>query len=68
MARLKYVPAALREARIRHGWSVGELARRTGISASTISRTEMGIGAPSLYVAMELCRVLGVSMKELTGL
>ena len=70
MARLKYFPERLRAAREKKGWSISELARRSGVSASNIARIESGEGTvgPGLYIAMELCRTLEISMKELTGL
>ena len=55
----------IRRHRTRLGWSMRELARRTGLHAGSISRYESGENIPTLPVAIRLARVLGVPVEKL---
>jgi len=48
--------------RTRMGWTTREVLRRTGVSASTVSRAERGIGDPTFSGAVKLARAYGVSL------
>lgn len=53
---------ALRELRIRQGWSLEELARRCGVSESYLSQLERGRSVPSFIVLSRLASVLDVDV------
>lgn len=55
----------LRSLRLALGWSLDELAARTHLSASTISRLETGKRTISLDVLQTLCRALQVDINAL---
>lgn len=49
----------LAELRARHGWSLGELAERSGVSRSTLSRAERAEISPTAALLNRLCHVRG---------
>lgn len=51
---------SLREARDRRGWSLDQVARRSGLHKSTVSRLERGETEPSLRTAEALEVALGL--------
>ncbi|MDX3313330.1 XRE family transcriptional regulator [Streptomyces sp. ME08-AFT2] len=55
------------ELRAAHGWSLGELAERSGISRSTLSRAERAEISPTASQLNRLCRVYGKTMSRLLG-
>src|SRR5579859_5976250 len=55
----------LRVAREERQWSVRELARRIGCSASLVSQIERGISVPSVGVLYALATELGSSLDHL---
>ncbi|WP_128436776.1 helix-turn-helix domain-containing protein [Streptomyces cyaneus] len=57
--------ARLAELRSEHGWSLGELAERTGISRSTLSRAERAEISPTASLLNRLCHVYGRTMSQL---
>jgi transcriptional regulator with XRE-family HTH domain len=57
--------ARLAELRAEHGWSLGELAERTGISRSTLSRAERAEISPTASLLNRLCQVYGRTMSQL---
>lgn len=57
--------ARLRALRLDRQWSLDDLARRSGISASTISRIETGNRRLGLDQLVPLARALGVAVEEL---
>ncbi|AQS66415.1 helix-turn-helix domain-containing protein [Streptomyces pactum] len=59
--------ARLAELRAEHGWSLGELAERTGVSRSTLSRAERAEISPTASVLNRLCAVYGRTMSRLLG-
>lgn len=59
------VRARLRSLRESRDWSLDELAERTRLSASTISRIETGKRAVSLDVLQPLCRALETDLRDL---
>ena len=59
------VRSRLRERRIELGWSIGDLAERSLINASTISRIETGKRQPGLHHLVPLVNALGLSLDEL---
>jgi transcriptional regulator with XRE-family HTH domain len=59
------VGAALRDARVAAGWSMGELARRSGVSQPYISQVEHGKFSPSLTTLYRLAGALGVPTSSL---
>ncbi|MBN0043026.1 helix-turn-helix domain-containing protein [Streptomyces actuosus] len=57
--------ARLAELRARHGWSLDELAERSGVSRSTLSRAERAETSPTAAVLNRLCHVYGRTMSQL---
>ncbi|GGV08074.1 DNA-binding protein [Streptomyces filipinensis] len=51
--------------RTQHGWSLGELADRSGVSRSTLSRAERAEISPTAAVLNRLCHVYGRTMSQL---
>lgn len=57
----------LREARLRSGLSLRDLADRANTSASFLSRIERGQRCPSVIVAARLAAILGEDLRALLG-
>ncbi|MER7477921.1 XRE family transcriptional regulator [Streptomyces sp. NPDC126510] len=57
--------ARLAELRGEHGWSLGELADRSGVSRSTLSRAERAETSPTAALLNRLCAVYGRTMSQL---
>ncbi|MFH8799151.1 helix-turn-helix domain-containing protein [Streptomyces sp. NPDC017936] len=57
--------ARLAELRAGRGWSLGELAERSGVSRSTLSRAERAETSPTAAVLNRLCHVYGRTMSQL---
>lgn len=67
LAPLDGVAARLREFRRRHGHTLTDLAERTGVSLSTLSRLESGQRRPTLDLLLPLARLYGVTLDDLVG-
>src|SRR5690349_6141858 len=59
------IGARLAELRSQHGWSLGELAERSGVSRSTLSRAERAETSPTAALLNRLCHVYGRTMSQL---
>ncbi|MGW2620873.1 helix-turn-helix domain-containing protein [Streptomyces sp. NPDC001500] len=59
--------ARLADLRAEHGWSLGELAQRTGVSRSTLSRAERAEISPTASLLNRLCHAYGRTMSRLLG-
>ncbi|MFG2126757.1 helix-turn-helix domain-containing protein [Streptomyces sp. NPDC048751] len=57
--------ARLAELRAERGWSLGELAERSGVSRSTLSRAERAEISPTASLLNRLCAVYGRTMSQL---
>ncbi|WP_209446298.1 XRE family transcriptional regulator [Streptomyces sp. MZ04] len=57
--------ARLAELRAEQGWSLGELADRSGVSRSTLSRAERGEISPTASLLNRLCAVYERTMSQL---
>ncbi|WP_149823597.1 helix-turn-helix domain-containing protein [Streptomyces tailanensis] len=57
--------ARLAELRAEQGWSLGELAERSGVSRSTLSRAERAETSPTAALLNRLCHVYGRTMSQL---
>ncbi|WP_171107342.1 MULTISPECIES: XRE family transcriptional regulator [Streptomyces] len=57
--------ARLAELRAERGWSLGELAERSGVSRSTLSRAERAEISPTAALLNRLCAVFGRTMSQL---
>jgi transcriptional regulator with XRE-family HTH domain len=57
--------ARLAELRAAHGWSLGEVAERSGVSRSTMSRAERAEISPTASLLNRLCAVYGRTMSQL---
>ncbi|OIK03156.1 helix-turn-helix domain-containing protein [Streptomyces monashensis] len=57
--------ARLAELRAQHGWSLGELAERSGVSRSTLSRAERAETSPTAALLNRLCHAYGRTMSQL---
>ncbi|MET7452917.1 XRE family transcriptional regulator [Streptomyces sp. NPDC005574] len=55
----------LAELRTERGWSLGELAERSGVSRSTLSRAERAETSPTAAQLNRLCAVYGHTMSQL---
>ncbi|MGW0585271.1 helix-turn-helix domain-containing protein, partial [Streptomyces sp. NPDC002920] len=55
----------LAELRAERGWSLGDLAERSGISRSTLSRAERAEISPTASTLNRLCAVYGRTMSRL---
>ncbi|WP_406443611.1 helix-turn-helix domain-containing protein [Streptomyces sp. NBC_00631] len=55
----------LAELRAEHGFSLGELAERSGLSKSTLSRAERAETSPTAALLNRLCNVYGRTMSQL---
>ncbi|MFD0419710.1 helix-turn-helix domain-containing protein [Streptomyces sp. NPDC127108] len=51
--------------RAEHGWPLGELAERSGVSRSTLSRVERGEISPTAATLNRLCAAYGRTMSQL---
>lgn len=59
--------ANMRKARIKAGLTIMELARKAGITHSTVIASESGRRNPSLSTVIMLADVLGLSIDEYVG-
>ncbi|MFE4664881.1 helix-turn-helix domain-containing protein [Streptomyces sp. NPDC056716] len=57
----------LAELRAERGWSLDDLAERTGVSRSTLSRAERAEISPTAATLNRLCHVYGRTMSRLLG-
>ena len=57
--------ARLGELRAERGWTLGELAERSGVSRSTLSRAERAEISPTASLLNRLCHVYGRTMSRL---
>jgi transcriptional regulator with XRE-family HTH domain len=55
----------LRERRQYHGWTLADLAERTGVSKSTLSKIENDQISPSYQSIIQLCAGLGIEIGDL---
>lgn len=55
----------LAELRVERGWSLDDLARRTGVSRSTLSRLERAEISPTATLLGKLCAAYGKTMSRL---
>ena len=67
LAPLDGVAARLRELRRSSGHTLTELAQRTGVSLSTLSRLESGQRRPTLDLLLPLARIYQVTLDDLVG-
>jgi transcriptional regulator with XRE-family HTH domain len=66
-ATLAAVGPRLKALRAEQAWTLADLAERTGISVSTLSRLESGGRRPALELLLPLARAYGVPLDELVG-
>jgi transcriptional regulator with XRE-family HTH domain len=66
-AALGGVPPRLRRVREQRGFTLTEMAERTGISKSTLSRLENGQRKPSLELLLPLAQAYRVPLDDLVG-
>ena len=57
----------LKEYRIRIGMKQSELAKKVGVQRETITRLENGQHNSSLKLALDIAKLLGVTIEELFG-
>jgi transcriptional regulator with XRE-family HTH domain len=67
VSRAARIGARIRKEREARGWSLGELARRTGMQAPNLSRLETGKHVPSLDTLERVAEVLGVRVANLVA-
>ena len=56
---------ALRERRGHHGWTLADVAQKTGVSKSTLSKIENDLISPSYQTILQLCAGLGIEISDL---
>ncbi|GGQ76100.1 helix-turn-helix domain-containing protein [Streptomyces asoensis] len=61
------IAGRLAQLRAERGWSLGELAERSGVSRSTLSRAERAEISPTASLLNRLCHVYGRTMSRLLG-
>lgn len=59
------IAAQLRAQREALGWSLGELAQRSGVSKTTIARVEQQVASPTAGLLGRLCSGLGITLSAL---
>ena len=59
------VASNIRRFRLERGMSIGELARRSGISKQTLSKVEQGVGNPTIETMAALADALDVTTRRL---
>jgi transcriptional regulator with XRE-family HTH domain len=64
---LASIAESLRDARVRYGYTLDQLAERSGLSKAYLSRLESADRQPSLATLLTLSRVLAVPMSTLLG-
>ena len=64
-SQLSSFGARLKELRLRRGWTLQELAARSGLSRAFLSRLESGNRQASIAAALTLSRIFDVSMASL---
>jgi len=64
-ARGRALGARLRALRRQRGWTLAQVAKRSGLAISTVSKIERGLLAPAYYKLTELARALGVDAGDL---
>lgn len=64
-ASMEVIAASLRRERRRTGLSLSEVARKAGLSKSTLSQLEAGLGNPSLETLWALCIALDAPFSRL---
>jgi transcriptional regulator with XRE-family HTH domain len=57
--------ANLKQQRVRRGWTLDELAKRSDLSKPFLSRLESGDRQASIAAVLTLCEVFGLSMAEM---
>lgn len=56
---------ALRERRAHHGWTLADVAEKTGVSRSTLSKIENDLISPSYQTILQLCSGLEIEIRDL---
>src|SRR5215472_21890 len=64
-SQLSSFGARLKELRLRRGWTLQELAARSGLSRAFLSRLESGNRQASIAAALTLSRIFDVSLASL---
>ncbi|MBQ7012746.1 MAG: helix-turn-helix transcriptional regulator [Oscillospiraceae bacterium] len=57
----------LMQLRREHGWSQEQLAEQLGVTRQTVSKWELGSTTPEMNKLLEMSRIFGISIDELTG-
>lgn len=65
MKELEHLGLRLRAARTGRGWTLESLAKKAGVSASTLSRLEAGKRQANLELLLPLTKALDISVDEL---
>lgn len=53
--------------RLKLGWTLDELSRRSGISRVSLTRYELGERVPNVTIVLKICKALGCTVEELYG-
>ena len=64
---MTHLPFRLRALRRQHGLSLEQLAQRTGLTKSYLSKLERAVSAPSISTVVKLAQAYGMGVSQLIG-
>lgn len=64
---MTHLPFRLRALRRQHGLSLEQLAQRTGLTKSYLSKLERAVSAPSISTVIKLAQAYGMGVSQLIG-
>jgi transcriptional regulator with XRE-family HTH domain len=61
------ISEAIKKARVAKGYTISDLARKTGITFQTLDKWEKGKNYPNVYNLIPIADALNISLDELVG-
>lgn len=68
MASAEHLGQRIRQLRSSRGWTLGNLAERSGVSRAMLSKIERGENNPTLVVAVKIALAFGMTTSQLIGI